>query len=353
MSMCTLARALVLQYRRRAFALACLLGLAGARAFADPTVETLALANGLTATIYPADYLRERVDTEGVEPVLRLDDGRLIPVIVDINDPSIHNKGDGSFHPFSTAEATATLRAIEHGSMRMWVRVYLLPYPRRSLLVSSTSGLELFLSPQVLEIDPSIAAYIVAHELGHAFHNRFMFDRPAAWNEYRRIRAITDSSKFSETASHAYRPQEILAEDFRVLFGGEAARFEGRVENPELANPETVAGLESFFVRVARDTFTDAPRIVATSHPNPFNPQTEIRVSMPADLAARGPRVRVRVYSVTGALVRDLYDGPVTGDFAARWDGTDNRGTRVASATYYAAIEAGGSRETIKLVLLE
>jgi hypothetical protein len=106
MSMCTLARALVLQYRRRAFALACLLGLAGARAFADPTVETLALANGLTATIYPADYLRERVDTEGVEPVLRLDDGRLIPVIVDINDPSIHNKGDGSFHPFSTAEAT-------------------------------------------------------------------------------------------------------------------------------------------------------------------------------------------------------------------------------------------------------
>ena len=54
------------------------------------------------------------------------------------------------------------------------------------VLVSSTSGAELFLSPHVLDIDPSVAAYIIAHELGHAFHNRFMPDGSPAWDEYRR-----------------------------------------------------------------------------------------------------------------------------------------------------------------------
>jgi hypothetical protein len=71
-----------------------------------------------------------------------------------------------------------------------------------------------------------------------------------SWNEYRRIRGITDESRFNELASHAYRPREIFAEDFRVLFGGAAAYFGGSIENPEIARPESVAGLENFFARV-------------------------------------------------------------------------------------------------------
>jgi hypothetical protein len=138
-----------------------------------------------------------------------------------------------------------------------------------------------------------------------------------------------------------------------VLFGGEAAYFGGLVENPEITRPESVGGLESFFVRVASEPGERTPRIVATSYPNPFNPATEVRVSLSSELMDGGERVVVRVYSVTGALVRDLYDGRATGDFAVRWDGTDNRGNRVASATYYAAVMAGGTKETVKLVLLK
>ncbi|MCI0452388.1 MAG: hypothetical protein L0Z51_08350 [Candidatus Latescibacteria bacterium] len=330
------------------------LALAGSPSIVLAGPEAVALANGLSATLYPADYLRDRVVTTGDETAIELDDDRLIPVIVDINDPSIANKGDGEFHPFSTDDVLATLRALDHRSLRMSIRVYLLPYPRRSLLVSSTSGGELFLSPHVLSIDPSVAAYIVAHELGHAFHNRFMPDGSPAWEEYRALRGITDTARFHDRASHAYRPKEILAEDFRVFFGGESAYFGGYVENPEIARPETVAGLENFFLRVAAEPVAPrAPRIFATSFPNPFNPATEVRVSLPDELAGKDQRVSVRVYSVTGALVRDLYDGRAMGDFAVRWDGTDNRGNRVASATYYAAVIAGGSKETVKLVLLK
>jgi hypothetical protein len=338
---------------QKALSAALLLQLAAAPSWASPGVEEVVVANGLRATIYSADYLSERVafGLSGGDATIRLDDGRLIPVIADIDDPSIINKGDGRFHPFSVDDVMATLRALEHRSLPMSINVYLLPYPRRSLLVSSTSGRELFLSPHVLDINPSVAAYIVAHEIGHAFHNRFMSDR--AWDEYRRVRGLTDESRFNELASHAYRPREIFAEDFRVLFGGAAAYFGGSVENPEIARPESVAGLESFFVRTAGEPIAQRPtRIVATSYPNPFNPATEIRVSLADELAA-GERVSVRVYSVTGALVRDLYQGRASGDFVVQWDGSDDRGNRVASATYYAVVAAGGAKETLKLVLLK
>lgn len=340
--------------RTRALAIALVLALGVTPPIADAAVEHVALANGASATIYPADYLSDRVVSTGTDSAIQLDDDRLIPVIVDINDPSIVNKGDGTFHPFSTEDVVATLRALDRRLAHMSVRVYLLPYPRRSLLVSSTSGFELFLSPHVLAIDPRVAAYIVAHEMGHAFHNRFMPDGSSAWEEYRRIRGITDVTRFNDRSGHAYRPKEIFAEDFRVLFGGAAAYFDGYIENPELASPESVSGLESFYVRVAGEPLAArTPRIVATSYPNPFNPETEVRVSLPDEFAGTNDRVSVRVYAVTGALVRDLYDGRASGDFAVRWDGTDNRGNRVASAMYYATVIAGGSRETVKLVLLK
>ena len=339
--------------RRVALTSAVILGMTLPASSGVAGVETAALANGLSATIYPAEYLAQRVVGSGLDAAIQLDDGRVLPVITDIVDPSIVNKGDGTFHAFSADAVLTTLRALEFRSLRMSVRIYLLPYPRRSLLVSSTSGAELFLSPHVLDIDPRVAAYIIAHELGHAFHNRFMPDGSPAWDEYRRLRGIEGDGRFHDLASHAYRPKEIVAEDLRVLFGGEAAYFGGMVENTEIARPEEVAGLKSFFLRVAAEPLAARDRIVATSYPNPFNPETEVRVSLPEPLAQAGGRVSVRVYSVTGALVRELYDGRANGDFVVRWDGKDNRGNRVASATYYAAIVAGDKKETLKLVLLK
>jgi hypothetical protein len=312
------------------------------------------MPNGLSVTVYDADYLASRLTTLSGDPAIRLDDGRYVPVITDINDPSIWNKGDGAFHPFTMDAAESALRELDHPAMQLAIKVYLLPFPRRNILVSSTSGGDVFLSPHVLDIDPTVAAYIVAHEVGHVFHNRYMPDGSSVWDEYRRLRGIDDPSRFSDTAGHAYRPKEILAEDFRVLFGGEDARLDGRVENVEIALPEAVPGLESFLVRVARTTTAArGPAIAATSYPNPFNPDTEIRVTMPTELVDYNAPVAVRIYSVTGALVKDLYSGRASGDFVVRWDGTDRNGRSVASATYFAAVQVGDARETVRLLLLK
>lgn len=315
----------------------------------------MTLANGLSVTVYDADYLVSRLTTLAGAPAILLDDGRYLPVITDINDPSIWNKGDGSFHPFTLETTLPALQALDHPSSRgLTVRVYLLPYPRTHVLVSSTSGADVFLSPHVLDIDPTVAAYIVTHEVGHVFHNRYMPDDSPAWDEYRRVRGLEDRTRFSETASHSFRPKEILAEDFRVLFGGVDARLDGRIENVEIALPENVPGLEHFLVAVAREATTSRrPVIAATSYPNPFNPNTEIRVTVPYELADRNDAVAVRIYSVSGALVKDLYSGRASGDFVVRWDGTDRTGNAVASAMYYAAVQVGEARETVRLLLLK
>jgi hypothetical protein len=341
------------QSTRAAMATAVLVAVAASASFASSSPRNLVLPNGLSATIVPSDYLAERIKTTSDGSSIQLDDGRLVPVTTDINDPSIYNQGDGTFHPFTDQQVEDALRAVLHPWMRLSVRVYLLPYPRRNLLVSSTSGNEIFLSPQVLEIDPAVGEYIVAHELGHAFHNRFMPDGSAAWTEYRQLRNIADATRFSDASAHAYRPKEIFAEDFRVLFGGTLAAFDGRQENTELVNPNSVGGLEEFYERVARPHGIDKRAVMATSYPNPFNPETEIRIAMPAEFVERGAPVSIRVYAVTGALVRNLHAGSASGDFVVRWDGRDESGNRVASNTYYAAIQVGDKRETLKLVLLK
>jgi hypothetical protein len=320
----------------------------GSSATAAP-VE-LRYPNGIVATLHGADELSSRLKSYQGSPSIELADGRVIPVVTDINDPSISNHGDGEFHPFTRALVDNALASVSHPNMPLAVRIYLLPYPRRGALVSSTTGNEIFLSPHVREIEPAVAAFIIAHELGHVFHNRFMPLGSSRWREYRELRGITDETQFNDGAAHAYRPREIFAEDFRVLFGGPDAYFGGHVENTHIAEPGVVPGLAAFYLRMAIERAAE-PRIAATSSPNPFNPETEIRIVVPPDDG--GVRVSVRVYSVTGALVRDLYDGSPSGDVAVRWDGRDNRGNRVVSAAYFAQIRMGNESETLKLVLLK
>jgi hypothetical protein len=312
------------------------------------------LANGLDVTVHTADDLAARLTKLGDKHVIPLDGSRYVRVITDINDPSISNKGDGKFHPFEISAVIDALAKVSHPSLRIPVTVYILPYPRESLLVSSTSGAEIFLSPHVLDIPTAVSAYIVTHELGHAFHNRYLPGDSRGWDEYRRLRGIENEYVYAESAAHANRPKEIFAEDFRVLFGGIDAAWEGHIENTALIAPEFVVGLEDFMRSIGGERTFAPEAVAATSVPNPFNPDTEIRVSVPDDVLARGNTVSVRVYDVRGALVKELYsDVPSDLALSVRWDGTDGNGNSVASGQYFAQIRAGQHKATLKLVMLK
>jgi hypothetical protein len=83
--------------------------------------------------------------------------------------------------------------------------------------------------------------------------------------------------------------------------------------------------------------------------PNPFNPTTVIRYDVPED----GVSVALRIYDVSGRLVRVLVDARESaGSRYVTWDGKDSRGRNVASGVYFCSFEAGGFRQTRKMVLL-
>ena len=84
--------------------------------------------------------------------------------------------------------------------------------------------------------------------------------------------------------------------------------------------------------------------------PNPFNPTTVIRYDVPAGSGV----VSLRIYDVTGALIRTLVDGTVTpGHKSATWDGRDARGNQVSSGIYFYRLVAGSTTLTKKMVLLK
>jgi hypothetical protein len=312
------------------------------------------LSNGLAVVVYGSEMLAAHLTWQGGDPIIPLDDGRYLSVITDIDDPAIYNKGDGTFHPFYESKVIEILGGISHPNLDLELKVFILPYPRRNLLVSSTSHNEIFLSPHVLDIHPAVAAYIVAHEVGHVFHNAYMPDDSPLWDRYRWVRGITDTGTFSATSAHAYRPREVFAEDFRVLFGGDDAAFGGRVENPDVVPPLAVAGLREFFDGIGGTPVARGTKVHASNYPNPFNPETEIRIVLPDDFAGSNERVTVRIFDVRGALVKEVYsDVPFGENLYVRWDGSDRHGKAVASANYFALIEAGQARTTLKLVLLK
>lgn len=93
------------------------------------------------------------------------------------------------------------------------------------------------------------------------------------------------------------------------------------------------------------------PAALARLHgaaPNPFNPHTKIRFEL-----ARGARVRLALFDVTGARIRVLLDGPrPAGHYEIPWDGRDDHGREVATGMYFCRLEAGGTSQARKVTLL-
>jgi hypothetical protein len=103
-------------------------------------------------------------------------------------------------------------------------------------------------------------------------------------------------------------------------------------------------------VTSAGDPYTDPlDYMVYANFPNPFNPTTVIGYDLPKE-----QEVELRIFDVSGRLVRDLVDGmsQEAGRHLITWDGRDNYGHQVSSGVYFYRLEAGPFREARKMVLL-
>jgi len=88
---------------------------------------------------------------------------------------------------------------------------------------------------------------------------------------------------------------------------------------------------------------------LSQNSPNPFNPTTTIRFSLPAS-----ERVGLAIYAANGSLVRTLVDGvEERGTHNVTWDGRDMTGNPVSSGLYFYRLTAGKFSESRKMVLLK
>ncbi|MDD3642748.1 MAG: FlgD immunoglobulin-like domain containing protein [Candidatus Krumholzibacteria bacterium] len=83
--------------------------------------------------------------------------------------------------------------------------------------------------------------------------------------------------------------------------------------------------------------------------PNPFNPSTAISFTL-----SGGGEHELAVYDVSGRLVKVLSSGSLPGGaYTVRWNGTNARGSAVASGVYFYRLIAPECIETRKMVLMK
>ncbi len=109
------------------------------------------------------------------------------------------------------------------------------------------------------------------------------------------------------------------------------------------------------FLQNTVDAPTDVPSIarrttLTQNYPNPFNPSTSIEFTV-----RERTKVSLRVYDVSGQLVRTLLEGDRSAGEVHRvtWDGRNDAGQSVASGVYFYRLVASDFTQTKKMVLLK
>jgi hypothetical protein len=101
----------------------------------------------------------------------------------------------------------------------------------------------------------------------------------------------------------------------------------------------------------ARPDPTDNPQLSKASlriFPNPFNPRTRVRYFSPT--AEQG---RIAIYNLRGERIRVLFDGMFSaGENLFDWNGSDNRGSAVASGVYFVDVTAPSGTQRHKVAIV-
>jgi hypothetical protein len=122
---------------------------------------------------------------------------------------------------------------------------------------------------------------------------------------------------------------------------GTSKRFDSR-ENPTQGNrPQLTV---HYTTGTSVDRLGEQPRVFALegNYPNPFNPTTQIRFTLPMDQSAR-----LSIYNLLGVRVVTLTDRMMSaGRHTVTWDATG-----MPSGLYFVRLEAGGMSEMKRMIL--
>jgi hypothetical protein len=107
-------------------------------------------------------------------------------------------------------------------------------------------------------------------------------------------------------------------------------------------------------IRISPNVAASVPLVptefsLSQNFPNPFNPVTSIRYSMP-----HAGAVELAVFNITGQRVRTLISGQAAaGSYVVIWDGRDDNGNVVASGVYLYRLSARDFTTSRKMIMLK
>jgi len=118
--------------------------------------------------------------------------------------------------------------------------------------------------------------------------------------------------------------------------------------NPFVDHPEFASAIYDS-TNVAGVDPASAPQhaMLQAAMPNPFQARTVLAYNL-----ARQGRVVLRIYDVSGRLVRSLVSGAMqeAGHHSVEWDGRDVAGAATGAGLYFGRLEAGGESDVRRLV---
>ena len=131
------------------------------------------------------------------------------------------------------------------------------------------------------------------------------------------------------------------------LRNGAVSEFQHN-RNPFVDHPEYLVAIYDSTSVTGVDGFGNPTRtLLSAASPNPFLSRTALAYELPTRT-----QVTLRVYDVSGRLVRSLVSGVQqdAGRYLIEWDGRDEGGAPAAAGLYFTRLDAGGQHEARRLV---
>lgn len=150
---------------------------------------------------------------------------------------------------------------------------------------------------------------------------------------------IIISGKSSIIIESTSNTTKLIASKIETVSGGKLIKEVGQ----DVASEESAEDNDSFNDGLPTEF------VIEKAYPNPFNPTTRIRYSVPKPAA-----VNVAIYDMTGRLVSDYKiseEAPGWHEFT--WQGTDTHGQQVSTGIYLVTMRVGDNFQKQKVTFLK
>jgi hypothetical protein len=195
---------------------------------------------------------------------------------------------------------------------------------------------------------------VLSHEYGHAWslYHAYTTQRDPTLAAYVKVRGLEGDARLG--SSYAWYPRELIADDFRQLFGSATARATSPL-NREIPRATEVEGLRDFLT----GAFLQAPDAAPTPAPTSAselvvdgpiaNPAPVTRTAEVSFKLSEEASVSLTLADARGKLVRTFFTSIKlpSGVTSIAWDRKDSSGRRVKSGTYTLRLVASAGGQIV------